>query len=496
MEKEQKKVIAHIEDFDLELVARKSISGIFALVGRTFLVQVLTVVSNFVLTIYLEPSMFGIFFVVSTINIFLSYFQDIGLAALIIQKKEDPTVEELRTTFTIQQALVISIVIISFLLTPFFTHVFHLNQEGIYVFYAYLVSFILSSLKTIPTVLLERKLDFHKLVMPQIAEGLVYSISLIIFAVLGFGVNTFTIAILLRSVVGLPIIYYIQPWSIGFAFEKKLIKQLISFGSPFQANSILGLLKDDLVNLYIASALPLTQVGYIGFGQKWSAMPLRLVMDNVIQVTFPSYARMQHDKKGLRTLVEKSLYLIAFFIFPVVVAFIVFSPYLIRLIPGYYVKWEPALLALMYFSLNTLFASITVPLTNLLNAIGKVKIVLRYMVLWTVLNWVLTIWFIKAFGYNGVAAASFLVAASVMLILPQIKKYVQFSFFGPIWKQFVAAIIMGLLVLAVGHIITSLITLALVMVLAGAVYVGFMYLISKEEFKKVYQFVSSSIKEK
>lgn len=264
-----------MEDFDLQMVAKKSVKGIFALVSRSFLVQILTIVSNFVLTIYLEPAMFGIFFVVSAINVFLAYFQDIGLAALIIQKKETPTLEELRTTFTIQQLLVFAIVIIVFLLTPTLTTVFHLTNEGVYVLYAYLLSFILSSLKTIPTVLLERQLDFQKLVIPQIAEGLAYSLSLIVFAVLGFGVNTFTIAILLRSIIGLPIIYYIQPWSIGFAFNKKLIKELISHGSPFQGNSVLALIKDDLLNLYIASVLPLTQVGYIGFGQKWAAMPLR-----------------------------------------------------------------------------------------------------------------------------------------------------------------------------------------------------------------------------
>ncbi len=139
-----------MEDFDLQVVAKKSVSGIFALVSRTFLVQILTIASNFVLTIYLEPSMFGIFFVVSTINIFLSYFQDIGLAALIVQKKEEPTVEELRTTFTIQQVLVLVIVIIAFLFSPIIVHIFHLNNEGLYVLYAYLISFILSSLKTIP----------------------------------------------------------------------------------------------------------------------------------------------------------------------------------------------------------------------------------------------------------------------------------------------------------------------------------------------------------
>lgn len=482
-----------MEDFDLQLVAKKSVSGIFALVGRTFLVQILTIVSNFVLTIYLEPSMFGIFFVVSTINIFLSYFQDIGLAALIIQKKEQPTVEELRTTFTIQQILVITIVIIAFLFSPIFVHIFHLTTEGLYVLYAYLISFILSSLKTIPTVLLERKLDFHKLVAPQIAEGMVYSLALIIFAVLGFGVNTFTIAILLRSIIGLPIIYYIQPWEIGIAFKKDLIKQLVSFGSPFQANSILGLLKDDLLNLYIASALPLAQVGFIGFGQKWAAMPLRLVMDNVIKVTFPSYSRMQHDKAALRTLVEKSLYLIAFFIFPVVAAIIVFSPSLIAFLPRY-TKWEPALIALMFFSLNTLFASITVPLTNLLNAIGKVNTTLKYMVFWTLLNWVLTVLFINLFGYYGVALASFLVAASVILILPQVKKTVNFSFFGPIWKQFIASVVMGLFVFFLGHWITSLLSLAFVIVLAAIVYIGSLFLIAQKELREIFRFIFIVIK--
>ena len=137
-----------MEDFDLQMVAKKSISGTFALVGRTFIAQILTVVSNFVLTIYLEPSMFGIFFVVSTINIFLSYFQDIGLAALIVQKKEMPTVEELRTTFTIQQILVVSIIIITLVLSPFIQKTFHLNQDGMWVLYAYLISFILSSIFT------------------------------------------------------------------------------------------------------------------------------------------------------------------------------------------------------------------------------------------------------------------------------------------------------------------------------------------------------------
>src|SRR3990172_10508283 len=98
-----------MEDFDLDKVGRKSVKGIFALVSRTFLIQVLSVAASFILTVFLYPESFGVFFVVSSIVVFLNYFQDIGLAAALIQKKDEVTQEELRSTFTLQQILVLLI---------------------------------------------------------------------------------------------------------------------------------------------------------------------------------------------------------------------------------------------------------------------------------------------------------------------------------------------------------------------------------------------------
>lgn len=482
-----------MEDIDVQVVARKSVQGIAALVSRTFLVQLLSIASNFILTLYLEPSMFGVFFVVSAINMFLAYFQDIGLAALIIQKKSEPTLAELRTTFTIQQVLVLTIIVLTLFLIPQIQTIFHLSQEGIYVLYAYLASFFLSSLKTIPTVLLERRLDFQKLVIPQIVENATYSICLIIFAVNGFGINTFTIAILARSIIGLPIIYALQSWPIGFAFQKHIFKDLVSLGSPFQANSILALVKDDLLNLYIGATLPLTQVGYIGFGQKWAFMPLRLVMDNVIKVTFPAYSRLQHDKEALRLVVEKALFLTALFIFPIVVGFILFSPYFVSYIPKYQ-KWEPALFSLAFFSLNALFASISVPLTNFLNAIGKVKTTLKFMVGWTILTWVLTPLFITLFGYNGVAVASFLVAASVLIILIPVKKHLSFSFTKPIKTPLFAALCMAVFVFLIQGMVNSFLSLGVAIGMSSIVYGVVMLLFAKEEAKKTWRFVRTSLR--
>lgn len=477
-----------MEDFNLELVARKSIKSIFALVSRTFFIQVLGVIASFILTVYLSPADFGVFFIVSSFVVFLNYFSDIGLAASLIQKKEEPTQREYRNAFSVQQLLVFIIIIPSLLLSGEIANFFNIENQGIYLFYAFIISFLLSSLKTIPTVILERRLDFHKLVIPQIAENVVYNVTLIFMAIGGYGVTSFTVAIVLRSIVGLVATYYISPWRPGFAFEKEILKTLLKFGIPFQVNSLLALVKDDLINIYIGKALPLTQVGYIGFAQKWAFLPLRLVMDNVIKIMFPSLSRLQHDKNAQKIVIEKSLFSIAFFIMPISVGFITLSPYFIEFIPSYQ-KWMPAYISLIFFSLNTVVGSLSTPITNFLYATGKAKITLYFMTAWTVLTWILTPVLIMRLGYNGVAVASFLVAFSTLSIYFVARKYVNFSFVEPITKPLFTSFIMFLFIFSTQRFITSLPMLFVISLLAGVIYLIIIFILARKDLLRIIAFI-------
>jgi O-antigen/teichoic acid export membrane protein len=477
-----------MEDFNLELVARKSIKSIFALVSRTFFIQVLGVVASFILTIYLSPADFGVFFIVSSFVVFLNYFSDIGLAASLIQKKEEPTEKEYKNAFTVQQLLVFVIIIPSFLISPLIADFFNIENQGIFLLYAFLISFLLSSLKTIPTVILERKLDFHKLVVPQIAENVVYNLALIFLAVGGYGVTSFTVAIVLRSIVGLVVTYYICPWKPGFAFDKDILKGLLRFGIPFQVNSLLALVKDDLINVYIGKTLPLTQVGYIGFAQKWAFLPLRLVMDNVIKIMFPSLSRLQHDKNAQKIVIEKSLFSISFFIMPIAVGFIMLSPYFIDLIPSYQ-KWMPAYISIIFFALNTVVGSLSTPITNFLYATGKAKITLYFMTAWTALTWILTPFLIMKLGYNGVSVASFLVAFSTLSIYFVARRYVKFSFISPIAKPLFTSVVMFLFIYFTQNYISSLGTLFLVAIFAGLIYFAIIFFLARKDLMRIIAFI-------
>lgn len=470
-----------MEELDIALVTKRSVRGIFALVSRTFVMQSINFSASFLLTIFLSPQIFGVFFVVSAAIAFLSYFSDIGLAAALIQKKEPIREEDLRTTFTIQQALVLTIAVIAFLASGAFASFYQLEKEGILLFQALIVSFFLSSLKTIPSILLERSLRFEKLVIPQIIETLVFGVTSVLLAYKGFGITSFTIAVLARGLAGVVTIYIVNPWKVRFGFNSESAKKLLSYGVPFQANSLLALLKDDLLIAYLGKVLPLAQVGYVGFAQKWAFTPLRLVMDNIIRITFPSFSRLQNDKDVLGAALEKSLFAACFVIFPSLVGLVLFSPYFTQFLPKYE-KWEPALLSLGFFAVNAGLSSVSTPLTNALNAIGKVKITLYLMIFWTISTWVLTPLLIIIFGFNGVSIASAAIATSLIVVVYIAKKYIEFNFLKVARAPFLASFLMGLLLYIVSSLVISNFPTLILMIIGGAIlYLAIMFILARKE---------------
>jgi len=484
-----------MEEFDFILVAQKSIKGVAALISRTFLIQLLGIVTFLIISARLEPEIFGIYIIAQSVLMFFNYFQDVGLAASLIQKKENPTINEYRSVFTLQQILVLLLVVPSIIFSPQIASFYNLDENGRLLLIALLVTFFLTSLRTIPTVILERQLNFGRLVIPQIAENLVFNGLLIMLVLMGFGIEAFTISVLSRGVVGLIATYIIQPWKIGLKLDIKPLKELLSFGVPFQTNNVLALLKDDLLTVYIGKILPFTQVGYIGFAQKIAFYPLRLVMDNVIRITFPSYSRLQHDRQALKIAIEKSLFLISAFIFPTAGALIALSPKLIETVPRYS-QWEPALLAIMFFALNTVFSSISTPLTNFLNAIGKVKITLYFMAFWTSATWILTIYLIGKMGYNGVAIASFLVSLTSIFVFAVTRKYVKFSFLRPVGRQFIAAVGMFVILIFIRSWIDSVFTLIIISIIGGISYIAILTPLAYRELLLTTRFIMKSIRNK
>lgn len=431
-------------EINLETVKKRAVKGILVLTGRTFFLSFLSLAATAALTVLLSPSDFGIFWIVSAVVNFLAYFSDVGLAASLIQSKENPNRKELKTTFTIQLGLVLILLLVLFLLTPYFVKVYSLNEAGKYLLYSLGLSLLFSSLKTIPSVLLERQLEFEKLVFPQVIETLVYNATVVFFAWKGFGITSFTYGVLLRGLVGLVLIYVLKPWLPGFAFSFDSLKKLLKFGLPYQINSFLATIKDDGLTAFLGGILGSNSMGLLGWAQKWGQAPLRFFMDHVVKVTFPAFSRMQDDKNSLERSVSRSIFFICFLVFPSVFALIVLAPLLVKIVPRYE-KWIPALMPLFIISIGTILSAVTTQLTNVLNSTGRIKVTFTFMVFWTVLSWIFIPYLAYKFGVNGAALGYLLVTSTSIFAIFIVRKFVKFEFVDPVLKPLFASFVMGLI---------------------------------------------------
>lgn len=464
-------------ELDLAAVKKRTITGIAVLVFRNYLLSAISLIGFTLVTIYLKADEFGVFILVSAIVDFFGYFSDVGLAAALVQKREKPTLADLRSTFTIQQILVTASVLAAFALSPLVQEWNHLTSVQLNLLYAVLVSFWLSSLKSIPSVILERKLEFQKIVAVQLVENVIFYFSVVFLAARGLGVTSYTIAVPLRSLVGVILLYVIAPWPIGYGLDKKSLSHLFRFGIPYQVNTLLALVKDRLMTIILGRIIGPAGIGFAGWAEKWANLPLRNFMDPVNTVTFPGYARLQHKKEELGKMVSRSLFFITALVFPSVVGMVILAPWLLQLIPKYS-KWQPALLALSFYAVNAMWSSVSTHLTNLLNAVGKIRWTFYLMVFWTILTWLLTPLLAWKYSFTGVALSQAIIGSTSFIVIFLAKKQVDISLSG-VAKTLTGTAVLGtILFLGKTYMSPSWISLVGLIAVAGAAYGGVLFFLT------------------
>ncbi len=437
----------------------------------------------------------GLFAAVSEIVAILGYFSDVGLAAALIQKKKKPNLRDVRTTFTIQQILVVSLLLVLLSISPFVPQIQNLEPAGKHLLYALMIGFFTSSLKTIPSVLLERSLRFDILSVIDLVEITAFNLIAVVLAWRGWGTESYVWAVLARSILGLAVTYILKPWPIGFAFSKKSIKKLFKFGVPYQLNSLLATVKDRLSNVFMWGIVGSAGIGITSWAQKWSQFPLRFLMDAVMRVTFPGFSRLQKSKEHLKLAIEKSIFYISSFVFPALVLMCFMIVDLTNIVPKYE-KWQIALFALFAYSVNSLLASVTTPITNAFNAVGKIKITFHLMIMWTVLTWTLLPFLAYKMGYNGIALFQIIVGLTSIFVWWLAQKHLSIEVFKTVSKPFFASLIVTIVLIFVHIAFSSSPLLDLVLkALIGSIVYGFiMYLLAKKEIYWFINTLSSTLK--
>ena len=479
-----------------EELKSRSFSGIGALIKRQVVVRLLSFLSNIALARLLAPQAFGVYAIVTFVVQFFSTFGDVGIGAALIQKKGDLTREELSSTFWLQQFLVWFVVCATVLAAPLALRLYpSLPSYGVWLIRAMAVSFALTSLKTIPSILMERRLDFRRIALVDIAETVTFYGAALLLALAGLEVWSFIIAALLRSLAGTVLIYFLADWTPSADFKPSSMRGLIRFGLPYQGNTVLAFIKDAVTPLFVGAYSGAAAVGFVNWARSSAFAPLML-SEAYCRVAFPAFSLIQGDRDLLARAVERSMRGMTLVMFPVTALMIALGPEIIKVV--FTDKWMPALWAYYFYCASPLFVGVVLPMYSAILALGKSGIVLKMMGALLVLEWGLGIPLVMAFGFIGIAFSQPVIAALFCFVYRRVlhSESVKIAVFRNIRASFFSALAAGLAAKLIMNCLNAApLTLGAAGLAAAAVYIAGVWALEKPallEFRENFLKISGS----
>jgi O-antigen/teichoic acid export membrane protein len=380
---------------------KKSLSGMSALFVRQILIKVIFFAGNVILARILAPQIFGIYAIVNFVVTFFSTFGDVGIGAALIQKKGELSREELSTTFWLQQMLVWIVVVIVTFAAPLALKVYPtLPPEGIWLIRAMALSFLFSSLKTIPAVLMERKVDFKRIAWVDITENLAFQSVVISCAFMGLGAWSFILAAITRGLLGAVLIYALSPWRPSLQYRFESVKGLVNFGLPYQGYQILCFLKDAVTPLFVGAYVGAAAVGYLNWARNFAFMPL-VISETFGRVAFPAFSKLQGEAELMTSAIERSIRMMTLVMFPVTAIMVALGPDLTHVV--FTDKWIAGLNAFYLYCISPAFIGIFLPIYSGIMSLGKSRVMLMITLGLIVFEWGVGVPLVLAYGFTGVA---------------------------------------------------------------------------------------------
>lgn len=405
-------------------VTSKSISGSIVLITRQVIVQCLNFLGSIFLARFLSVSDYGFYGVLFFLLSFIINFGDIGLAVGLISQKSKPTIDEEKTIFTVQCILSIVISITLIIIAPQLCNLYKLSQSHTVYFNLLALTILILLFKTIPTVNLERNLNFGWLSVIEIIQSAVYNGIAVWMAYLGYGSFSFCIALVIRTLIGSIMVNFVRPFKIGFKFDLKILKEHLKFGIPYQLNVYVNLAKDSISPVVIGAVLGIAQTGTVNMASTIAAFPV-MFLSILSRLFLPAFSRAKDNEKELNFLFKMSVRVCNAFTAVVGAFVLVMNKPFIEFVIGS--KWL-IIKPLFYFLWS---ANLTIPTmfvcTSLLNALRYPKVILKHGILWALLTLGIGSVLIFFMGIYGFGVANVIVNLSMLLLFKETKKYISCS---------------------------------------------------------------------
>jgi lipopolysaccharide biosynthesis protein wzxC len=340
MEDNDQKPQEHLGEIpeDIATLKGKSVSGFGWATVQQLLGRLTTFSVNLVLARLLVPEDFG---VVAILNIFLAIsltLADAGFAASLA-RTEHLDEEDTSTVFYFNIAMGFLLYSILFVAAPWVAGYFH-NPVLVDVLRVQALSFVISSLGSVPGILIWRKMKFRQETYIQILQGMISGGVGICMALAGFRYWALVGLAITNAMTRAILLFYFSGWRPKLIFSKERLKHHFAFGSRMAVSRIIVAIYDNLTLAIIGRNFSTRSLGLYNNANSLYVVPVATIADPIYKVTYPVLVKMQKDPERLRAGYSRMIRLLFQLSCPVMVLLISLSTPLYHFLYGD--KWMEA----------------------------------------------------------------------------------------------------------------------------------------------------------
>lgn len=323
-----------------------------------------------VLAKILFPEDFGLVGMATVFIGFVQVFNDLGIGAALIQRKDEELREShFNTAFwTGVGWAILMYITICFAVAPFAASFY--GEPLLESLLPVLGLGILSSpVNLVHKAQLTKKMNFKRIALISNSSNITSGILSLILAFAGAGVWSLAFNSVASLVIAMPMFFAATRWIPKLQFERQAFKDVFGFGIFTTGTSIINYLISNVDYLLIGKLLSAQALGAYTFAFILTDTFRSRLMSVMNTVLYPVYSKMQNNTKSIKKYYLKVVLYNSIVVFPIMLFFIAFADTVILDLFG--AKWGEALDPLKILSLSVMVHMMVNSNTALIRGLGK-----------------------------------------------------------------------------------------------------------------------------
>lgn len=299
--------------------------------GISFLVTI-------VLARVLLPQEFGLIGMITIFSTIGTSLMDSGMTASLI-READPDQDDYSTVFFINLLVSCLVYLILFTSAPLIATFF--NQPLLIdIIRVYFISLVIRAFSMVQSTRLTRQMDFKTQMTITIPSLIIGGVVGIVMAYNGYGVWSLVWMYLIQTLLETVQLWIRTAWMPSFVFNSAKFKHHFNFGYKLTISALVNTVSNNIYNVVIGKYFSAAQLGFYTMANNLKQVPVSNLSSVLNQVTYPLFASIQDNSVKLKSVYQRLMRQVIFWIAPIVTIAGVLAEPLFRFVLTE--KWLPA----------------------------------------------------------------------------------------------------------------------------------------------------------